>query len=137
MVLTLGVLAILAIVALPSLSDSSDPYQVTEEARRIHSKIVEARARAVAERRAYRVTFSAGTFYELQYRAGGVWYDVGAPDTLAAGVSFAIGGGTDGDVEFGNHGRPVEARSIVVENGDIDQEIQILASGMALWNANP
>lgn len=137
MVMALAVVAILAIVALPSLSDSESPYRVADEARSVHSRLVEARARASSEGRSYRVAFSAGTFHETQVLTGGVWTMVGPRDTLASGVSFTIGGGSDGTVTFEKHGRAAEARSIVVTNGQNDQEIQVLASGMAVWNANP
>lgn len=132
--MALAVIALFAIVTLPSLSDSSGPYRVAEEARGIHSRLVEARARATAEGRSYRLAFSAGTFYEMQVEGGGSWTLVGAPDTLGAGVSFTVGGGTDGTVTFGSHGRAVAARSIVVDNGQHEQVIQIMASGMAVWN---
>ncbi|MDX1622609.1 MAG: hypothetical protein R3199_01340 [Gemmatimonadota bacterium] len=135
--MALAVTGILALVALPSLSDSLDPYEAVSEARTVHSRLVEARGRAVAEQRPVRVAFEAGSIYRMAYWSAGAWHTIGGVDTVAPGVSLSINGSSDGVVRFASHGRPDEVATIVLDDGDHDQQIQVLASGMALWSANP
>ncbi len=137
MLVTIAVLGILAAVAMPGIGRSTGSHLVVEETRRLHSRIVEARTRAIAEQRQYRLKVSSGTIYEVQFFSGGAWEIHGAPDTLAAGISLSFDGGTDGTIVFQDHGRVDATRTMVLGDGDHDQQIEVMASGMVRWEANP
>lgn len=130
--IVLAMIGILAAVGIPSMADSTGPHAVIEQARRIHSALVEARSRAVAEQRDSRVRLATGEF-TIEHWDGTGWVGAGAARQLPAGIDATIGGSATGSVVFRPHGRVDAATSIVVDNGKSEHTVDVLASGLVRW----
>ncbi len=129
----LAMVGILAAVTIPRVATSTAPYAVIEGARRVHSALVEARTRAIAEQRDYRLSFAPGEF-EIQYWLSGTgWTTLGVARELPESMTATIDGSTSGAVVFLPHGRVDAPTSIVVEDESHEHTIQVLASGLVRW----
>lgn len=131
--LVIVVIGIVAAIVIPSVASSSGPHAVTEGARKIHSALVEARARAVAEQRDYRFELESDGDYEIQYDDGGSWTTYGGTHELGAGITATIGGSSSGTIVFEPHGRVDAPTSIVIEDATSERTINVLASGLVRW----
>ena len=137
LLIALAVVGILAAVAVPSISNSTGSHRVVEQTRRIHSDLVEARTRAIAEQRQVRVQFNDGGTWRISRDVGGVWTQVGGTRALPEGLSFRLDGASAGSVVYDPRGRVTAVRSLVVDDGDgHDQRIRVVNSGMVEWFAN-
>lgn len=131
--IVITMIGILAMVAIPSLRSSTASHEVVSEARSLHSELTEARAKAVAERRPYRLELSSGSLYEIQYWNGAAWIADGSTDTLPAGLSSQIDGTDDGTIVFQPDGRVQAARTLIVESPHSAHTVTILAGGLIRW----
>jgi len=130
--LVLVLIGILATVTIPSLATSSGSHAVIEETRRVHSALVEARSRAIAEQRDYRFRLGSSQ-YQIEFWDGTGWAAHGAPHDVPESMTAAIGGSAAGSLVFEPDGRVDLPTSIVVENADHEHTIQVLASGLVRW----
>lgn len=130
-IMVIVVIGILAAVAIPGIGSS--PYGVIEQARNIHSALMTARTRAIAEQRDYRWELRSGEEYELQYRDGAGWTIYGATVEIPEGMDCTIDGAGSGTIVFEPHGRVDAARVIVVEDPEHEHTIRVLASGLVRW----
>jgi len=138
LLIALAVVGILAAVAVPSISNSTGSHRVVEQTRRIHSDLVEARTRAIAEQRQFRVKFNDGNnAWRIQRDVSGVWTQVDGIRTMPAGLSVKVDGASAGQVVYSPRGRVTAVRSLVVTDDDgHDQRIRVVSSGMVEWFAN-
>lgn len=138
LLVTISVIGILAAISIPSVARSSGSHRVVEQTRRVHSDLVEARARAVAEQRVYRVQFFNGNSWRIQFEeTPGVFAVLGATRTLPEGITLAVGGSPGETMVYNSHGRVQAPKTIVVVDQDgHDQRIDVGASGMIQWFAN-
>lgn len=137
LLVAITLIGILAAVSIPSISRSTGSHVVVQESRRLHSRIVEARTRAIAEQRRYRLRVAGGTTYHVEHFTGGVWMPLNTARTLPDGVTISFDGASGGSLEFASHGRVDAARTLILDDGKHDQSIEVMASGMVRWDANP
>lgn len=137
LLVAIALLGILAAVAIPSISRSTGSHVVVQESRRLHSRIVEARTRAIAEQRRYRLRVAGGNTYHVEFFTGGVWTPLDTARTLPDGVTMTFDGSSGGNLEFKAHGRVDAARTMILTDGEHDQSVEVMASGMVRWDANP
>lgn len=131
--LVLVLIGILAAVAIPSIANSSDAHAVIEEARQIHGRLAEARARAIAEQRDTRFLLSSGSYEIQSWVEGTGWVTLGAAREVPESMTCTIGGNASGSLVFEPHGRVDAPQSIVIENDDHEHTIHVLAGGLVRW----
>lgn len=131
--LVIVVIGIVSAIVIPSIASSTDPHEATEAARKVHSVLVEARARAVAEQRNTRFELGSDGSYEIQFDDGGTWTPYGAPRSLGSGITGTIGGSGTGTIVFQPHGRADDPTEIVIQSSASERTIRVLASGLVRW----
>jgi len=96
LVVVFAIIAILAVLMVPSVSPWLLNYRLRGATRDIVSTMRTAQMRAVSSNIQYRVNFNAADLggtnhYVLQHDSGGLWVNVGAPQTLPSGVTMNVG----------------------------------------------
>ncbi len=119
---------ILAAVAIPSLSRTSDVHRVNDVARGIQSRLLEARAEAMARQRSYRFRL-ATTQYMIESSNGGTWTTVSTINVPAA-ITVQLDGGSTGTITYQPIGRVDALHTVTVTDGVHLRTLRILVSGL-------
>lgn len=131
--IVLTMIGILASVAIPSIADRSKSFDVSEQARRIHTEVSKLRGRAVAEQREFELSLSDGEAFTIARKVSGggkteVW-----SNTLQRG-SATLNGDPSGTITFYPTGRVDAVADIRFFGSDRTHVIRVLASGMTRWD---
>ncbi|MGH7541778.1 MAG: GspH/FimT family pseudopilin [Gemmatimonadota bacterium] len=130
----LAVVGIATAIVYGGLGTASGRHALVADARRVHASLAEARARAIAEERAYRVEAPGGRSLRVSRLEGGTWRVVGRPVRLPTYLRIRISGGPLASVEFRPPGRVSHPRTVVIEGPTDRRTIHVLASGMIRWS---
>lgn len=130
---TLAVLGIAVAVTYGGLGRASGRYALVAEARRVHARLAEVRARTIAEQREHRVQVVGGRLLAVSRREGSAWRTAGSPLRLPAHLELRMSGGAGATLDFRPPGRVAVPRTIVVQGPGERRTMQVLASGMIRW----
>lgn len=132
LLLVLVLLGILAALALPSFGAGARSHRVVRQAREVHGALVQARARAVAERRPQRFRILEDGRFRLEaLDDSGTWtaFQTSLPPDLPLGVV----GGSGGTIAFEPDGRVEVPATVTVGDPPARHEIRVLAGGLVRW----
>lgn len=130
--LVLGLIGVLATLAVPTMTGNG-AHRVVRQARAVHSALVEARGRAIAERRDYRFAVDGQGRYRLQFWEDDAWTDRGEAVAPAEGITLSVGGAATGSIVFEPHGRTADPGAVEIADGLHTQRVRVLPSGMVRW----
>lgn len=135
MLVVLVLIGILAAVTVPSIARSFSAHSVDREARKIHARLVDARAQAVASQRPHRFKLASDGTFQVEYDDGITWVLDGAVQELSSGVSISIDGSSSGEIVFQTHGRVENPAVVKIEDSDHERKILVLAAGLVRWES--
>ncbi|MFN2383094.1 MAG: GspH/FimT family pseudopilin [Gemmatimonadota bacterium] len=131
MMATLAVAGIVSAVVIPSIQTQSGAHRVVEQARRVQSKLAIARARSVAEQRAYQFSLTGANLMEVRYQAeANVWTLLGSAEKVVDAVVVKPSAGTTTTITFYPNGQVDAPQTLTIADADHEQTIRVLASGM-------
>ena len=123
---------VLAAIAIPRVAGTSDPYAAVDEARKIHSAMANARARAIGTQRQHRFVLASGAVWKVEEETSpGTWAATADSGTANAAVTMA--GSTSGTLIYYPRGRVDAPKRIEVTVDGHMQSIDVLASGLVRW----
>lgn len=124
-----SVLGILFAVASPSLARLTAPYRTDEEIGRLRATLLEARARAIAERREYRVVVEAGRLYRVERRGGEGW-ESGGVRRLPKDMRLTVAGASSATFTFLPRGDVDPRGTLLLTRGERMHRIELLPGGL-------
>jgi len=149
-----AIVGITAAVVIPSVASRTRPFDMTREARQVHTELSRLRAKAVAEQREYEVAVADGETVEIRHKdertldAKGLEGVVdGVVDEIATTIdrtsdfaSYAtveLNGEADGAITFYPTGRVSGTGDLVISDENRAITVRILASGMTRMYVEP
>lgn len=125
----LTIIGILAAVVIPSIASRSQPFEIAEQSRRLHTEVSKLRARSVAEARQFNLVVEGGNVVRVEQGTGDDRV-VLRTETMPDGASAALNGSSSGTLTFYPTGRVSGAGNLVIEDATSRHTVRVLASGM-------
>ncbi len=132
MLIVLTLIGILGSVVIPSVANRSKSFDVTEQARRIHTEVSKLRGRAVAERREFELSLSGGKTFTIKRTNDDGTKTTIRTNTLEGGGA-TLNGSNSGTLTFYPSGRVDALGDIRFFGSERTHKIRVLASGMTRW----
>ena len=124
-----SVLGILFAVASPSMARLTAPYRAGEEIERLRATFLEARARAIAERREHRVVVERGRTYRVERRGADGW-ESGGVRRLSKDLRLTVAGATSATFTFSVRGDVDPRGTLLLTRGGRTHRLELLPGGL-------
>jgi prepilin-type N-terminal cleavage/methylation domain-containing protein len=139
----LALVGILATVVIPRIFPQTQPFEIAEQARRIHTKMARLRARAIAEQCEYQLQLASGDDFQFKRRCfdpmtgalATAWTNLTAERERLTEGTARFNGATTGAITFRPTGQVDTAGTIVIGNDTSEHTVRVLASGMTRWES--
>lgn len=125
----LTIIGILAAVVIPSIASRTQPFEIAEQSRRLHTEVSKLRARSVAEHKQFDLVVEGGNQVRIEQGTGDDRV-VLRTETMPDGAGVELNGASSGTITFYPTGRVSGAGNLVIEDGVSRHTVRVLASGM-------
>ncbi len=141
--ITVGLIGVLSAVALPRILPQTQPFEVAEQARRIHTKMARLRARSIAEQCQYQVQLVSGSDFQFKRRCPvtpgaampETWTALGRERERLTHGTARLNDSAGGTITFSPSGQVDTAGTIVIGDERSEHTVRVLASGMTRWES--
>lgn len=123
------VVAVVAAIVLPSASRATAPHRLDEQLYALGVALADARARAVAESRPYRLSVEGSDRYLIEARGEAGWATVRGPVRLPGGVRIHLAAAGD-PILFHPSGHAAAPATVRLVAGARTRTLRVLGSGL-------
>lgn len=136
LMIVLTLIGIVATVTIPAIATRTKPFEMAEQARRIHTEASRLRAKSIAEQAEYRIVVTNGSTVQIRKFSGGSETTLRS-ESLPHGATATLNGSPSGTLSFYPTGRVSGSGVLRFDDGNHPYTVRVLASGMTRWEPGP